>query len=131
MTVKKQQKHSKGRETGEEHNMKRFYVEYDFTESEYGRRPDMIRFFETSEEAEAFAATTADGQVGWEEPLEQKRYRYEIVETGEEICADSGDEFSWEYERRHGKGASPDGAVKITDTETGEVGMAYPLKFIG
>lgn len=49
--------------------MKRFYVEYDFTESEFGRRPNMIRFFETREEAEAFAATTADGEVGGEEPL--------------------------------------------------------------
>ena len=44
--------------------MKRFYVEYDFTESKFGRRPNMIRFFDTREEAEAFAATTADGQVG-------------------------------------------------------------------
>ena len=44
--------------------MKRFYVEYDFAESKYGRRPNMIRFFDTRKEAEAFAATTSDGQVG-------------------------------------------------------------------
>lgn len=48
-----------------EHNMKKtkFWVEYDFIETEYGPRPYWIREFKTLEEAETFAATTADGKI--------------------------------------------------------------------
>ena len=44
--------------------MSEFYVEYDFVDSKYGKRPNWIRFFKTREEAEEFAATTEDGRVG-------------------------------------------------------------------
>lgn len=43
--------------------MKEFWVEYEWEDSPYGRRPNMIRTFKTKDEADAFAATTADGKV--------------------------------------------------------------------
>lgn len=40
-----------------------FWVEYDFEETPFGNRPNLIRSFKTKTEAEAFATTTADGKV--------------------------------------------------------------------
>lgn len=48
----------------------KFWVEYDFIETEHGPRPYWIREFKTLEEAQSFAATTADGkivEVDWEQ----------------------------------------------------------------
>lgn len=44
--------------------MKKFYVDSEFLDTPYGKRPKWIHFFDTREEADAFAATTADGVVG-------------------------------------------------------------------
>lgn len=42
---------------------KEFWVEYDFEDTPFGNRPNMIRIFRNKAEAEAFAATTKDGRV--------------------------------------------------------------------
>lgn len=43
--------------------MREYWVEFNFVETPYGKRPDFIRSFKTKEEANEFAATTADGKV--------------------------------------------------------------------
>lgn len=42
---------------------KEFWVEYEWENTPHGKRPNLIRCFKTKAEAEAFAATTADGKV--------------------------------------------------------------------
>lgn len=42
---------------------KEFWVEYDFTNTPHGNRPNFIRSFRTKVEAETFALTTTDGTV--------------------------------------------------------------------
>ena len=43
--------------------MSRFEVEYNFVDTEWGRRPMNMRGFDTREEAEAFAATMEDANI--------------------------------------------------------------------
>lgn len=43
--------------------MKEIWVEYDFEDTPFGRRPNYIRAFTDKAEAEAFKATTADGKL--------------------------------------------------------------------
>ena len=62
--VYSQYKHSKTTETKqEENNMKEYWVEHEWEDSPWGKRPNMIRTFRKKEDAEAFAATTTDGKV--------------------------------------------------------------------
>lgn len=60
-----------------------------------------------------------------------KKYMYECIETGEKILANSGDEFGREYERRHGKGSTCSGAIRLVNLETGEENMMYPFVIKG
>lgn len=42
---------------------KEFWVEYEWEDTPYGKRPNLIRTFKTKAEAEDFKATTEDGKV--------------------------------------------------------------------
>ena len=43
--------------------MYEYWVEYDWQDSPYGKRPNLIRCFKTEQEAKAFAETTEDGKL--------------------------------------------------------------------
>lgn len=40
-----------------------WWVEYEFADSPYGKRANMIRTFKNKEDAENFCVTTADGKL--------------------------------------------------------------------
>lgn len=43
--------------------MREYWVEYEMVETVHGVRANRIRIFKTLEDAEAFAATTSDGET--------------------------------------------------------------------
>lgn len=43
--------------------MKEFWVEYNWEETRFGIRPNMIRIFKVKAEAEDFVKTTVDGKI--------------------------------------------------------------------
>lgn len=55
-----------------------------------------------------------------------KKYRYNFVDLGVEIFADSGREVELKFFEIYGD--TPSGTIELTNMETGESRMMYPIK---
>lgn len=58
-----------------------------------------------------------------------KKYEYMVVDTGEIVYADSGDEFDQIWSKSHTE--RPEGAIRVTNIETGYSNVMYPVKIVG
>ena len=56
-----------------------------------------------------------------------KKYKYEVLNYNETILADSGDEFGKIWHQTHTE--EPEGAIRLTNLETGYTNMMLPIKF--
>lgn len=56
------------------------------------------------------------------------KYKYEVIDTGEVIYADSGDEFERKWNETHSEPCKSN--IKLTNTETGYENMMYHIEVL-